>query len=42
MGYFELNLETLLYKHMFAYTTKAYMDDIFADLKAIAFYVKGE
>lgn len=41
MGYFELNLETLLYKHMFAYTTKAYMDDIFADIKAIAFYIKG-
>ena len=42
MSYFELNLETLLYKHMFAYTTKAYMDDIFADLKAITFYIKGE
>lgn len=41
MSYFELNLETLLYKHMFAYTTKAYMDDVFADIKAIAFYIKG-
>lgn len=42
LNYFELNLETLLYKHMFAYTTKAYMDDVFADIKAIAFYIKGE
>lgn len=41
MGYFEFNLETLLYKHMFAYTTKRQMDEIFPDIQAIYFLIKG-
>lgn len=35
IGYFELNLETLLLQHKFAYITKQYMDEIFPDLQAI-------
>lgn len=40
-GYFEFNLETLLYKHMFAYTTKNQMDAIFPDIQAIYFFIKA-
>lgn len=41
-GYFEFNLETLLYKHMFAYTTKTQMDAIFPDIQAIYFLIKAQ
>lgn len=39
-SYFEHNLETLLLKHKFAYTTKNYMDEIFPDIQAIFLNIK--
>lgn len=40
MSYFELNLETLLLKHKFGYTTKEYMDEMFPDIQAISTNIK--
>lgn len=40
IGYFETNLETLLFAHMFSYSTKNAINEIFPDIEAVVLNIK--
>lgn len=42
IGYFENNLETLLLKHITAYSTKEHLDEVFPSLQALAIHLSSQ